>query len=236
MGRFFGPGGWIFNSSGGEFKDSGTSSCCFREARKCADNSLSGLTLRVSDIPASNAAKRDADGLCYYWSNSDPILRCAKTDFGSFSSITGCSDSLCGGTPAPCSCAAGGPYNAIYTVAGFGGLSCCNLCDDNATAPCPCTAWDGTLNRVNTTCTWWAANVNFDPLSYANTCRLDITYTQVVLDTTLCQWNLFIACYSQTNPTQVMWAGVKTTGLTPAGTYSFVSSDCGNSTATMTVS
>jgi hypothetical protein len=33
-----------------------------------------------------------------------------------------------------------------------------------------------------------------------------------------------------------MWVGYKTTGDTPAGTYDFVSSECGNTQATMTVS
>jgi hypothetical protein len=83
---------------------------------------------------------------------------------------------------------------------------------------------------------WWAIDSELDPFSI-NGVMLDITYTQVLLRTTVtpCRWELYIACGSFTNPTKIMWYGYKTTGATPVGTYSFVGSDCGNTAATMSV-
>jgi hypothetical protein len=118
-----------------------------------------------------------------------------------------------------------------YQVQGAGGLSGCPGCDAS-TDP----AWDGTLYHIGAGCVWWAADPTFDPLSL-NGVSLDITYTQVLLrtDVSPCRWELYIACGSATNPTKTMWAGYKTTGSTPAGTYAFVSSDCGNTTPTLTI-
>ena len=95
-------------------------------------------------------------------------------------------------------------------------------------------AWDGTLYHIGGGCIWWAADPTFDSLSI-NGSLLDITYTTVLLNTTACRWELYIACASLSNPTQTMWYGYKTGGSTPVGTYNFVSSDCGNTTPTMTV-
>ena len=136
----------------------------------------------------------------------------------------------CGGA-APCECAWPAGLGSIYTVSGFAGLAACPTCDADSTDP----PWDGSLHHVGAGCVWWAADASFDPLNI-NGVMLDITYTQVLLRTTTpCRWELYIACGSAINPTQTMWAGYKTGGSTPAGTYSFVSSDCGNTTATMTV-
>ena len=135
----------------------------------------------------------------------------------------------CGG--APCECAWPDGLAATYTVSGFGSLSACPECDTDTAD----LAWDGTLNHVGAGCVWWAADAEFDPLSI-NGVMLDITYTQVLLRTSSpCRWELYIACGSGINPTQTMWAGYKLGGSTPAGTYTFVSSDCGNTTSTMTV-
>jgi hypothetical protein len=132
---------------------------------------------------------------------------------------------------APCSCNWPTGLLATYTVSGWGGLATCSQCDSSSDP-----AWSGTLNHVGSGCIWWAANATFDSLSI-NGSLLDITYTQVLLRTTTtpCRWELYIACASLTNPTQTMWAGYKIGGSTPVGTYSFVSSDCGNTTATMTI-
>ena len=138
----------------------------------------------------------------------------------------------CGGGGAPCSCGwPGGGLAAAYQVQSTGGLAGCPDCDSSADP-----AWDGTLHHIGAGCVWWAADDTFDPLS-VNGVSLDITYTQVLLRTTVtpCRWELYIACGSATHPTRTMWAGFKTTGSTPAGTYAFVSSDCGDTTPTMTV-
>ena len=136
----------------------------------------------------------------------------------------------CGGA-APCTCAWPTGLSSTYTVSGFGGLSACAGCDSDTTDP----PWDGSVHHVGAGCIWWAADASFDPLSI-NGVMLDITYTQVLLRTTSpCRWELYIACGSAINPTKTMWAGYKTGGSTPAGIYSFVSSDCGNTTGTMTV-
>jgi len=130
-----------------------------------------------------------------------------------------------------CVCPSGG-VNNTYTVSGWSGLTACGTCDSSAD-----TTWDGTLNRVNTTCVWWAADPHFDPLSISGV-SLDITYTQIVLNTSPCRWELYIACSSAIHPTKVMWWGTKSYASgNPAGTYAFAGSDCGNTgPATMTVS
>lgn len=141
--------------------------------------------------------------------------------------LSGCG----GGGPAPCTCLWPTGLSSTYTVSGFGSLATCSTCDSSSAA-----AWSGGLNHTGSGCIWWAADAHFDPLSI-NGKMLDITYTQLLLRTTVtpCRWELYIACTSLTNPTKTMWSGYKTTGATPVGTYSFVASDCGNSTPTMTV-
>jgi hypothetical protein len=136
-----------------------------------------------------------------------------------------------GGGPAPCVCTFPTGLSATYQVQGATGLSACPDCDPS-TDP----AWDGTLYNFGTGCVWWAADPAFDPLSL-NGVSVDIAYTQILLRTTVtpCRWELYVACGSATNPTRTMWAGYKTTGSTPAGTYAFVRSDCGDTTPTMTV-
>jgi hypothetical protein len=122
--------------------------------------------------------------------------------------------------------------NGSYTVAGFGGLAVCGTCDASADP-----AWTGVFNHIGGGCVWWAADAFFDPLSI-NGVSLDITYTQILLNTTStpCRWEMYIACGSAINPTQKLWYGYKTGGSSPAGTYSFVGSDCGNTgPATLTV-
>lgn len=137
----------------------------------------------------------------------------------------------CGEDDAPCICGWPDGVATTYTVSGFGSLAGCSGCDaDSADS-----AWDGTLNHIGAGCVWWAADEDYDPLSI-NGVMLDITYTQLLLRTNdPCQWELYIACGSETNPTKTMWAGYKLGGSTPAGTYTFMSSDCGGS-GTMTVS
>ena len=133
-----------------------------------------------------------------------------------------------GGSPAPCVCPPG--LASTYTVSGFGGLAGCDGCDSSTDGE-----WSGALYHVGTGCAWWAADDNFDPLSINGT-KLHITYTQLILSTTACRWELYIACSAPALPPVKMWVGYKTTGNTPAGTYSLASSDCGNTQATMTVS
>ena len=128
----------------------------------------------------------------------------------------------CGGPPAPCTCSWPTGLASTYTVSGFGSVSACPSCDASSDP-----AWSGTLYHVGAGCVWWAADASFDPLSI-NGRKLDITYTQIVLRTTdPCRWELYITCTGVADPTAVMWYGYKTTGTTPAGTYTFVGSDCG---------
>ena len=136
-----------------------------------------------------------------------------------------------GGGAAPCSCTWPSGLAFAYTVSGWGGLAACRTCDASSDP-----AWSGALNHIGSGCVWWAADAMFDPTS-VNGSMLDITYTQVLLRTTVtpCRWELYIACASTTHPTRTMWYGYKTTGTTPAGTYTFVGSDCGNTQPTMTV-
>ena len=136
-----------------------------------------------------------------------------------------------GGPPAPCTCGWPGGLAATYTVSGWASLAPCPSCDTTSFPE-----WTGALNHIGSGCVWWAADSNFDPTNI-NGAMLDITYTQVLLRTTVtpCRWELYIACTSTTHPTRTLWYGYKTTGATPAGTYTFVGSDCGNTTPTMTI-
>lgn len=136
----------------------------------------------------------------------------------------------CGsGSTCPCTWPTG--LAATYTVSGFGGLAGCSGCDADSSDP----AWSGALYHIGGGCVWWAADAEFDPLSI-NGVLLDVAYTQVLLrSSSPCRWELYIACGSTIDPTKTMWAGYKLGGSTPAGTYTFMSSDCGNTTATMTV-
>jgi len=136
----------------------------------------------------------------------------------------------CGGA-APCTCAWPTGLSTTYTVSGWGSLTTCPDCDSSTAS-----SWPGTLYHIGSGCVWWAADASFDPWSI-NGSALDIAYTQILLRTSVtpCRWELYIACSSVAFPTQTMWYGYKTTGATPAGTYSFVGSDCGNTTAVMTV-
>ena len=137
-----------------------------------------------------------------------------------------------GGGPAPCACNWPTGLATTYTVNGAGAIGNCPSCTD-ATGG---SAWDGTLNHASG-CIWWAANANFDPLTISGK-ELDISYTQILLRTTVspCRWELYIACLRTGFASPNIWYGYKTTGSTPAGTYTFVGSDCGNTTPTMTVS
>ena len=138
-----------------------------------------------------------------------------------------------GGGPAPCACGYPTGLAPTYTVNGAAGIVGCPTCTD-ATGGTP--AWEGTLHHASG-CVWWAADASFDPLSIGGK-QLDITYTQILLRTnvTPCRWELYIACLRSGFASPNIWYGYKTTGSTPAGTYSFVGSDCGITTATMTVS
>ena len=135
-----------------------------------------------------------------------------------------------GSTPAPCTCPSG--LAGTYTVSGFNALAACTTCDLSSDPP-----WPGTLYLSGEACLWWALSPDFNPYNIAGR-SLDISYTQLLLNNTVspCRWELYIACGGLHVPTKTLWSGYKTTGPTPAGTYSFVSSDCGNTTPTITVS
>jgi hypothetical protein len=130
-----------------------------------------------------------------------------------------------------CACTWPDGLSATYTVGGWGALTPCPTADASIDP-----AWDGTMNHIGTGCVWWAADSEFDPLNI-NGYMLDITYTQILLRTTAtpCRWELYIASTSLSNPTKLMWSGYKIGGSTPAGVYTFVASDCGNTEGTMTV-
>jgi len=137
-----------------------------------------------------------------------------------------------GGGGAPCTCNYPTGFSATYTVSGFGSLSTCGTCDASTDPD-----WPGTMYHVGSGCSWWAIDSDFDPYSI-NGVSLDISYTQLRLNgaASPCRWELVISCGSIINPPKTVWFGVKTTGSTPVGTYTFVSSDCGSSQPTMTVS
>jgi hypothetical protein len=179
-------------------------------------------------------AVRLADRVLVFFSNlATKAGNLVRTVAEPFHLATGCgSGSGGGGGPAPCACGWPSGLSNTYTVGGFGGLSACSECDSSGDPP-----WPGTLYHAGGGCVWWAIDPGFDSFSISGA-TLDITYTQVLLRTTVtpCRWELYIACTSLTHPTKTMWYGYKTTGSTPAGTYSFVGSDCGNATPTMTVS
>lgn len=134
-------------------------------------------------------------------------------------------------TAGPCVCTWPDGLAATYTVSGWEALAACTDCDASGDP-----AWGGDLHHIGAGCVWWAADESFDPLSI-NGHTLDITYTQVLLRTTAtpCRWELYIACTSATHPTRTLWSGYKIGGTTPAGTYTFVASDCGNTTGTMKI-
>jgi hypothetical protein len=227
-----GTGADMLDASGNEMIDGGSQTCCLYQARDCATGALQSLYVKKSQFPSFPSTYFfKLSGTCYYVQTSDKVA-CSNTPnvsgATSYASCAACTGG--GGGGAPCACAWPAGLSATYTVSGFGSLGTCPDCDPDTTDP----AWDGTLNHIGGGCVWWAADSSFDPLSI-NGAMLDITYTQVVLNTTACRWELYIACGSVINPTQTMWSGYKTTGSTPAGTYSFVSSDCGNTTPTMTV-
>jgi len=153
------------------------------------------------------------------------LLRTLTTPFHL---TNGCSSG--GGSPAPCTCPPS--LASTCTVSGFGALTACPTCD-----PSSDTNWDGKLYQSGEACLWWALTPDFNPYNI-NGHSLDISYTQLLLNSTVspCRWELYIACTSLTHPTQTMWSGHKTTGTTPIGLYTLTSSDCGNTTPTMTVS
>jgi hypothetical protein len=135
------------------------------------------------------------------------------------------------GGDAPCVCTYPTGLSSTYTVSGFGSLVPCGGCDSSSDPP-----WPGTMYHVTTGCIWWATDATFDPFSI-NGHILDISYTQLRLNGTAspCRWELAICCGSVLFPTKIMWVGYKTAGTTPVGIYDFASSDCGNTTPTMSV-
>jgi hypothetical protein len=84
---------WLAND-GSIVLDDGSGNCCRRQARKCSDDSLSGLWLPVSSIPSDPYyVKRTSDGLCYYFQGSDAADPCpGHTDIGT---VTGQADCTC---------------------------------------------------------------------------------------------------------------------------------------------
>jgi hypothetical protein len=135
------------------------------------------------------------------------------------------------GGGSPCECTYPTGLSATYTVSGFGALSTCSGCDASTDPP-----WPGTMYNVGSGCIWWALDDDFDPFSI-NGHSLEISFTQLRLNgvASPCRWELVISCGSLVNPSKILWLGYKTTGLTPVGTYTFSSSECGNTTPTMTV-
>jgi len=158
--------------------------------------------------------------------NASNLLRTTSTPYHLSNSCPAGGDGS-----APCTCNYPTGLSSTYTVSGFGSASVCGTCDASSDP-----AWPGTLYHVGAGCAWWAVDSNFDPYSI-NGVSLDISYTQMRLNGTAspCRWELVISCGSVTNPPKTVWFGIKTTGATPAGTYTFVSSQCGSGPATMTV-
>jgi hypothetical protein len=120
MGRLFGDSGWVFGTSGGLLSVAGTI-CSLRQARKCSDNSLAGLWISSNSLPkpftSVYTVKRTSDGLCYYFDPADPCTTCdsTKTLIGTFTALSGCSDSACG-TPGGGTCGTAAPCYGIRAV------------------------------------------------------------------------------------------------------------------------
>jgi hypothetical protein len=83
--------------------------CCYRQSRLCGAGSLSGLWLKTTDVPASNALKQS--GTCYYFDLSDATSACPGTLHSGYTTITGCGDAACAG----CSCCGGSPCTYCST-------------------------------------------------------------------------------------------------------------------------
>jgi hypothetical protein len=121
----------------------------------------------------------------------------------------------CQSVPAPCFC----PANLANSYAITPNLlRACGTCDGGN-----CSTqedWDGTFQRYST-CNWQGLNANHTTWPVDHCFRIDgvnLSTMSLVLDPYECQWVLTIRCFS-TSSDNTLWQGVKTTGLTPSGTY-----------------
>lgn len=89
-------------SSGDQMLSNGSApACCYLQSYLCSNNAPSGLWLGASSIPSTNAIIQA--GVCYYFEPADIALPCPGGPLHSgYSTITGCSDSSCGGAGTPC--------------------------------------------------------------------------------------------------------------------------------------
>jgi len=112
---------------------------------------------------------------------------------------------------APCTCPAG--LAAGYRLVGYtdGDLVACDSCDDDLSM----TVWDGSFPTLISGCNWQEQsnrriNGKQAVAGADQTLKLDVEGDPV------CKWIIVIYC---SYPATEIWAGEKTTGLSPEGTY-----------------
>ena len=115
---------------------------------------------------------------------------------------------------APCVCPAG--LGTCYRLKDYndGDIAPCSDCHDMVLP-----VWDGSFDRW-IDCVWQLmANVSMSGKLLTGSTMFD-SLTRIILRTVFypgdCRWELRIACYGGAS---LIWLGFKTTGLTPAGTY-----------------
>jgi hypothetical protein len=125
----------------------------------------------------------------------------------------------------PAACDAGWP--SCYRLAGYSDhdLTACGGCEVSAES-----AWDGTFADYGTAgcpdiAAWFVTGL---PLSVDGCILYYISFIQ--FSGPAGYYVLTVVCYDATNDlTYPVWLGYKYDGASPAGTYTFDSSDCGNS-------
>ncbi len=198
--------------------------CCFKQSRKCSDNSLSGLWLSKANILALGTLTLVQSGVCYYFSGSDNYsLFCHGTLHNGYSSVANCADAACGGgscSTTPIACTA---LPSSFLVTGWASLatSACALCTFDYT---PAPTWTGTVSFLHSTpnCTYYGNTngatfnfVNFGGLSWTVTLTNNVSGAAGFCPgssgcVALPIWNLLFDCFAAPHglPTGIArWSG-----------------------------
>ena len=128
--------------------------------------------------------------------------------------------------PAPCFCPTG--LATSYAIMVDGITACTNCSAGNCST---FEDWDGTFQFLSN-CRWLALNANYTTWPIGHCFQLDdvdLSVAQIELNTGLCQWVLTLNCFNSSSG-NTLWQGIKTTGLTPAGTYTQTDGCSGPST------
>lgn len=155
----------------------------------------------------------------------------ALTLVDSYGTCLACTDAT---GPVPTSCVPATWTGTSYQITGWPASVVACSSGDIITN----TLWDGSFDYFNS-CNWLASNVGGNPPaildSGANKRRIanggtSDDDTALRLDPGV-KWRLSIAHRLNVSPGDIeqVWVGNKTVGNTPAGTYTFESSECGNS-------